>query len=132
MEKVKHDYYFYAEQDYMSCKALYEMGIYNTVGSHACEAAEKYMKHIIQVFDIGDEELLHSHNLKALRLIVIENFKHFKFSLEDLGELSGLYFDMRYPSNSPYDLDKEVSLKLIDIVKNIKLSSDEILGNANN
>lgn len=128
MAQVKHDYYFYAEQDYMACKALYAAEVFNSVGSHASEAIEKYMKHIIQVYDMGDEELLHSHNLKALRLVVKNNFKDFDFTIAGLGEISGLYFDMRYPSNSPYDIDKEVSEKLLDIVERVKVSTDRILG----
>lgn len=128
MAQMTHDYYFYAEQDFMACKALYEAEIFNSVGSHASEAVEKYMKHIIQVFDIGDEELLHSHNLKALSLVVKKNFKDFDFTTEDLGEISGLYFDMRYPSNSPYDIDKDISEKLLNIVEKIKASTDRILG----
>lgn len=128
MAQIKHDYYFYAEQDYKVCKALYTAEIFNSVGSHASEAVEKYMKQIIQVFDIGDEELLRSHNLKALRLVIINNFKDFDFTIEDLGEISGLYFDMRYPSNSPYDIDEEISEKLLHIVGRVKSSTDLILG----
>ena len=48
-------YYEHAMIDYTSAKVLYTNQIFNSSATHCQQAAEKFMKHVVEVLDIKEE-----------------------------------------------------------------------------
>ncbi|MDF2611084.1 MAG: hypothetical protein K0R92_2558 [Lachnospiraceae bacterium] len=128
---ARKSYYEIALEDYTASKILYQSGLYNKSGISAYECIEKLLKYVINHYEISPVELLHSHNLKTLRNSIIDYFPDLDFTLEDIGIMTGLYFDLRYPSLDNYDIDKTKSEEIIDVMERVKKSVEVIIDYSN-
>lgn len=110
MECVKEkSYYYYATSGYESFMHLYNNGIITEeMLSMAQNSCERYLKHVIDKYEIVDKDsreghivALHSHGLKYL-LHYINDRLHVRVSkdlAQSLSSISKYYYVARYPIN---------------------------------
>lgn len=98
-------YFGMGRNDFLFAKASVdlgkELGNYNNTAFICAQAAEKFLKAVIEKAFIEDESsmsLLHSHNLRALFNKIITKY-HLTVSSKDCNWLGNFYFDARYPGN---------------------------------
>lgn len=121
-------YYELALEDYKSTEVLYNAGFYNHVATNCQQAVEKFMKHLIVVKDLStDVNLLRSHNLKSLYSCIKAAYPDFAFGIVEYGFLSGVYYDVRYPSGNNYDIEDIDAVECLKIAKGVKETVDLIL-----
>ncbi|KSV58738.1 HEPN domain-containing protein [Acetivibrio ethanolgignens] len=126
MERLN-SYVGMADNDYAYAKCGIEvgdrLGNYNGTASIAAQAAEKYLKAVIEMCFTDDADamdLLHSHNLRSLYNKIILKFE-LHVSSKDCKWLGDFYFDARYPGDNFVTVNKEDAeecLRLLDILSN--------------
>ncbi|MFU0826428.1 MAG: HEPN domain-containing protein [Lachnoclostridium sp.] len=120
-------YYGTAENDYLFAKAGimndYTNGNYNVAASLCAQAAEKYMKAVIEVFDADNEnslQLMRTHNLRLLVNRLREIFADCPLSSKDYKWLGDFYYEARYPGDNFVMVNREdalESLRLVEVLK---------------
>lgn len=105
MEKLN-SYMGMADNDFAFAKAGIETGIqlgnFNGTAAIAAQAAEKYLKAILELGFSDDAsliDLLHSHNLRALYNKIITKYE-LRVNSRDCKWLGDFYFDARYPGDN--------------------------------
>lgn len=116
MEKT---YLDYAENDYLYFRDCQKQGLVaNAMAYVAQNAAEKYLKYIIEEYDQssdrkGRTEVLHTHSIKKL-LDYIEDDMQIPISYNTRKEIlpiNGFYYSTRYPGDDSFFV-KERDIKL--------------------
>jgi len=132
LEKLN-SYIGMAENDYLYAKNGLEfceqLGNYNPVVSGCAQAAEKYLKAIVEVFyPMADEttELLRTHNLRKLCDAVTDVCK-FNVSSKDCKWLGDFYFDARYPGDNFMKVQKKDGFEAIRLLEEIRKNTFEVL-----
>ncbi len=132
MEKIN-SYYGIATNDYLYAKAGLtigeEIGNYNSVASLCSQAAEKFLKAVIE-FCFADEELvsyLRTHNLRVLVTKIKERYPDANLDSKDCKWLGDFYFDARYPGDNFVLVSKEDAEECIRITETIKETVKELL-----
>lgn len=100
-------YLDFAENDYSYFNANYEEGrVANNMAAEAQNACEKYLKHIIEQYDVNNElnhtGVLRTHNLQTL-INYLKDEMNIQISNEEescITCINGYYFDTRYPGDS--------------------------------
>ncbi|MDO4557205.1 MAG: HEPN domain-containing protein [Lachnospiraceae bacterium] len=132
MEKGLNTYFGMGENDYQYAKVGMEfssdLGNYNNVVSGFAQAAEKYLKAIIQL-DYAEEDALRylkSHNLRAL-LNKIKEKRAFNVSSRDCKWLGDFYFDARYPGDNFVLVNSEDAQDALRIIDDVRAETIRIL-----
>lgn len=101
MEKIN-SYAGLAENDYLYAKNSMDVGRavgnFNVVASLCAQAAEKYLKSVIEKSFLDDPDvlnLLHTHNLRAIYNKIITRYT-LTVSSKDCKWLGDFYYDARY------------------------------------
>lgn len=125
MEKVN-SYLGIAENDYLFAKygmdLCRELGNFNSVTAGCAQAAEKYLKAVIDIAFPEDEDavrLLKTHNLRSILNKIKEKY-YTELSSKDCKWLGDFYFDARYPGDNFILSTEEDALEAIRIVDEIK------------
>lgn len=126
MEKKLNSYYGRAHSDYLYAKAGMEVGRtfgdYNGVASMCAQAAEKYLKAVLEQCIIEDDviSILHSHNLRTILNRIKKVFIDFDVSSKDVKWLGDFYFDARYPGDNFVVVSEEDALECLSIVEDLE------------
>lgn len=122
-----------AKSDYLFAKSSLDVGEmignYNQVVAILAQAGEKYLKAVIELCFIGDDDamvLLHSHNLRALYNKVITKFE-LKVSSRDCKWLGDFYFDARYPGDNFVVVNRKDADECLKIVKQLEIDITKII-----
>lgn len=122
-----------AKSDYSFAKSSLDVGEmvgnYNQVVAILAQAGEKYLKAVIELCFIGDDDamvLLHSHNLRALYNKVITKFE-LKVSSKDCKWLGDFYFDARYPGDNFVVANRKDADECLKIVKQLEIDITKII-----
>jgi len=126
MDKSRNSYYGIAERDYFSAKSLLDSDqseyFYNNIASLSSQAAEKFMKAVLNEYDLDNPkimELMRAHNLRLLLKRIKELFPACDLNVNDYKSLGDYYFDARYPSDNFEEVDKESAEKCIELLKEL-------------
>lgn len=105
MEKLN-SYMGMADNDFAFAKAGIETGIqlgnFNGTAAISAQAAEKYLKAVLEIGFSDDADLmdlLHSHNIRALYNKIITKYV-LSVNSKDCKWLGDFYFDARYPGDN--------------------------------
>lgn len=121
----------FADDDFLRYKASCQNSIFaNSMGATAQNIAERYLKHIIDIYAIPETEneenrkqiILRANNLKALVNYVTRDMGlDMPLTLQnDLLVIDGLYFTTRYPGDDVVQLTVGDILKYLNILENCK------------
>ena len=120
----------YACEDIKAAEVLHERKLYRLSSFHAQQCVEKTLKGILWHLGINPPR---THDLVFLYEKVTERYPHFRFDLEALEFLNGLYIESRYPADlgllpegEPTDCD---SRKTITIAREILHAALQLLPN---
>ncbi|MCM1172520.1 MAG: HEPN domain-containing protein [Clostridium sp.] len=132
MEEMN-SYYGRALSDYRYAKHSMPIGEkfndYNNVAALCEQAAEKYLKAVLEVSFSEDEEvvrLLRTHNLRSLYNKLKTRYD-LSISSKDCVWLGNFYYDARYPGDNFTVVTKEDACECIRIVENIQKDADTVL-----
>lgn len=125
METKINSYYGMAYNDYCYAKAGMQvgeqLGNYNGVAVLCAQAAEKYLKTLLEVsFADGALELMHSRNLRAITNKLMERFPNLDLSTKDMKWLGDFYFDARYPGDNFIEVNKEDALECLRLTEDLQ------------
>jgi HEPN domain-containing protein len=113
----KLDYLFYAEDDYRYVKEVIKTGlVFNGICHNSQNICEKYLKHIIDINDLDDLEVMRTHSLKVLYKFIKNNIKDFKCNWDTILKVDGYYFQVKYPGDNSFTADEEDIKKSWDAV----------------
>lgn len=125
MEKIN-SYAGLAENDYLYAKNSMDVGRavgnFNVVASLCAQAAEKYLKSVIEKSFLDDPDvlnLLHTHNLRAIYNKIITKYT-LTVSSKDCKWLGDFYYDARYPGDNFIIVNEEDANECIHIVQQIR------------
>lgn len=133
METKMNSYLGRGRSDYLYAKAGMsvgeEYGDYNGVASMCAQAAEKYLKAIIEksVFREDTISLLKSHNLRAILNAIKEVYPNIDIATKDVKWLGDFYFDAIYPGDNFIQVSREDALECLGLVEKIEQEVKEIL-----
>lgn len=133
METKMNSYLGRGHSDYLYAKAGMsvgeEYGDYNGVASMCAQAAEKYLKAVIEkcVFREDAIALLKSHNLRAILNVLKEEYSHINISTKDVKWLGDFYFDARYPGDNFVEVSREDAMECLELVGKIEQEVKKIL-----
>lgn len=133
METKMNSYLGRGRSDYLYAKAGMsvgeEYGDYNGVASMCAQAAEKYLKAIIEKCVFGEDtiSLLKSHNLRAILNAIKEVYPNIDIATKDVKWLGDFYFDARYPGDNFIQVSREDALECLGLVEKIEQEVKEIL-----
>ena len=129
-------YYDFADNNYDFLMAAYKNGLVgNAMGAMAQETCEKYLKHLIDEYEIlGDSadnakktEILRTHNLTKLSKYISSHLPEVNLDRPSLNLVNGLYFTTRYPGDESIMVEKDDLDEYIDAVKKCKNAVDEFI-----
>lgn len=122
-----------AKSDYLFAKSSLDVGEkignYNQVVALLAQAGEKYLKAVIEICFIGDNDamvLLHSHNLRALYNKIVTKFE-LEVSSRDCKWLGDFYFDARYPGDNFVVANRADADECLQIVKQLEMDCTKII-----
>ena len=125
MEKIN-SYAGLAENDYLYAKNSMDVGRavgnFNVVASLCAQAAEKYLKSVIEKSFLDDPDvlnLLHTHNLRAIYNKIITKYT-LTVSSKDCKWLGDFYYDARYPGDNFIVVNEDDANECIHIVEQIR------------
>lgn len=112
------NYLDFAEDDYKYFMNSYDSGlIANSMGANAQGICEKYMKHLISIYDRKEtleqvkaqESILRTHSLhKLMKYMKVQMDMEFSNKTKsELKVIDGFYFSCRYPGDESIEIDKE-------------------------
>lgn len=133
METKINSYLGRGHSDYLYAKAGIsvgeEYGDYNGVAAMSAQAAEKYLKAVIEkcIFREDAVSLLKSHNLRAILNAIKEEFPNIEINTKDVKWLGDFYFDARYPGDNFVEVSREDALECLDLVEKIEQEVKRIL-----
>jgi HEPN domain-containing protein len=126
-------YFGLAENDYLYAKNGFDfcdqLGNYNNVTAGCSQAAEKYLKAILELLFTEDTDvltLMKSHNLRAI-LNKLKEKLDFPVSSRDCKWLGDFYFDARYPGDNFLITTKEDAEEALSILEHIRKATSDIL-----
>ncbi|MDK2808551.1 MAG: hypothetical protein PWP24_1287 [Clostridiales bacterium] len=134
MEAKINSYYGRGYSDYLYAKAGMEVGRvhgdYNGVAAMCAQAAEKYLKAILERCTMDQEvmTLLRSHNLRALLNRIKQDYPEFEASTKDVKWLGDFYFDARYPGDNFVVVTQEDAEECLRLTKELQERTQELLG----
>lgn len=107
-----------AEEDLDVARHLldYDTPYLNSVGFHAQQAAEKFMKALLVYYQI---EIIQTHDLGKLLDLVSTREQSLADSLTDVTALNPYGVDVRYPSDSP-EITPEEAENAIELATQVK------------
>lgn len=132
-------YFDFAENDYQffveSCE---RNAVANIMGAIAQNICEKYMKHLIDTYEVpaneGEEEektkILKSHNFRQLLGYIRENLGvEFSYdTAKKMRDINGYYISARYPGDIVVnELTKSAIDKCLDTVQNCRKETLELM-----
>lgn len=133
MEKKLNSYFGRGHSDYLYAKAGMEVGKtfgdYNGVAAMCAQAAEKYLKAILEQCIIEEDviSLLHSHNLRSILNRIKKVYTDFDISSKDIKWLGDFYFDARYPGDNFIVVSEEDAMECLDIVEDLERKVRDLL-----
>lgn len=117
-------YYGTAENDYLYAKAGImndnNLSNFNVAAGLCAQAAEKYMKAVIEIYDVDNEnslQLMRTHNLRLLVNRLRELFKGCPLSSKDYKWLGDFYYEARYPGDNFVVVNEEDALESLRLVE---------------
>lgn len=120
-------YFGTAENDYLYAKTGIMNGNnlsnFNVAASLCAQAAEKYMKAVIEIYDVDNEnslQLMRTHNLRLLVNRLRELFKGCPLSSKDYKWLGDFYYEARYPGDNFVVVNEEDALESLRLVEFLK------------
>lgn len=129
------NYFDFAEHDYQYFMHSYERGdVANAMGAIAQNICERYMKHLVDRFDLPEtqereeqkKDLLSTHNLPRLFNYIRDNlgadFSH--DTKRKMRVINGFYFSARYPGDGSSELSRD---DIEDCVAAVKACRKETL-----
>lgn len=132
MEKMN-SYMGLAENDFLYAKNGMEfcktMGNFNPVAAGCAQAAEKYLKAVIELAFPEDEDavrLLRSHNLRAI-LNKIKGKYEVKIDDKECKWLGDFYFDARYPGDNFVETTEEDAVEALRILEQIRREAQQLV-----
>ncbi len=122
-------YYGMAENDYLYAKAGMEtckvLGNYNAVAAGCSQAAEKYMKALVEKClkeNEGIVAVMRSHNLRTIASMLESHFPDIELNKQDCKWLGNYYFETRYPGDN-FTLvsqeDGEECLRIVEAIREV-------------
>lgn len=135
MEKKINSYYGMAYNDYCYAKAGLQtgdqLGNYNVVAALCSQAAEKYLKAVLEV-TFGEESigLMHSHNLRAITNQLIEAYPGLEISGKDMKWLGDFYYDARYPGDNFVVVNRKDALECLRLTEELHQTITSLLEEA--
>ena len=130
-------YYGMAENDYLYAKAGLEtckaLGNYNAVASGCSQAAEKYLKALVERCmkeDVGVVAIMRSHNLRTIAEKLQSYFPDITLNVQECKWLGNYYFETRYPGDNFTVVSQEDGEECIRIVETIRESITEKMMNS--
>lgn len=133
METKMNSYLGRGRSDYLYAKAGMsvgeEYGDYNGVASMCAQAAEKYLKAVIEkcIFREDAISLLKSHNLRSILNVIKEEYPDVKITARDVKWLGDFYFDARYPGDNFVEVSRQDALECLEMVEIIEQEVKKIL-----
>lgn len=133
METKMNSYLGRGRSDYLYAKAGMsvgeEYGDYNGVASMCAQAAEKYLKAVIEkcIFREDAISLLKSHNLRLILNVIKEEYPDVKITARDVKWLGDFYFDARYPGDNFVEVSRQDALECLEMVETIEQEVKKIL-----
>lgn len=116
-----------AESDYLFAKSSLDncrqIGLYNPVAALLSQAAEKYLKAVIEKLFADDSDsirLLKSHNLRSLFTKIKSRYPGIKIDAMECKWLGDFYFDARYPGDDFVEVPESDALKCVEIAETIR------------
>lgn len=132
MEKLN-SYYGVAENDFMYAKSGFDtgklVGNFNMTAAICSQAAEKYLKAVIEKCFPTDDEimtLLRTHNLRSLYNKIITKYK-LSIDSKSCKWLGDFYFDARYPGDNFVIVNESDATECIRLVALIREDVTKIL-----
>lgn len=128
MEQGINTYYWTANNDYLYAKAGLnigkELGNYNNIVALCAQAAEKFLKAVIEYYFAGEVQYLdclRTHNLKLIHNVIKTKFLDIPVNAKELKWLGDYYFEARYPGdNFILVSDENDAIECIKIVETIR------------
>lgn len=101
---------------------IHTLGSYNPIAVTAQNIAERFLKHIIQVYLLDKDytTTLRSHKLTTLYQTIHEVYPDFQLDKNMLRILTDYYFDARYPGADYIIVSQQDALEAVDAVETIK------------
>lgn len=118
------NYYVIAENEFEYLMKINNTVVdyYNPIAIQSQQIAEKYLKHLLDVYctDTDNTDLLKSHKLHRIYDKISAKFTDLKLDKNDLRMLSEYYFDTRYPGVDFTFVTKEEAEKCIEVVIDVR------------
>lgn len=131
-------YFDFAEDDYLFLQNAYKRGdVANAMGAIAQNICERYMKHLVDKFDLPDtkeeeeqkKDLLSTHNLPRLFNYIEgklkEGFSH--DTKRKMRVINGFYFSARYPGDGSSELSRDDIEDCMEAVKACRKETLELM-----
>lgn len=125
MDKKINSYYGMAYNDHCfaetSLHIAERLGNYNNLAFICSQAAEKYLKAVLEV-TFGEESLglMHSHNLRAITNMLKKAYPDLEISSKDMKWLGDFYFDARYPGDNFVEVNREDAIECLRLTKELQ------------
>lgn len=133
METKMNSYLGRGYSDYLYAKAGMsvgeEYGDYNGVASMCAQAAEKYLKAVIEMCVLREDaiSLLKSYNLRSILNVIKEEYPDVEIAARDVKWLGDFYFDAGYPGDNFVEVSQQDALECLEMVEKIEQEVKKIL-----
>lgn len=119
----------YAEDNLNSAKILYDNGLFNPCLQNVQQTVEKALKAMLTELEIP---LIKTHNIAALRQILLINSIDVDLSIDECEFLDSIYLPSKYPVGSIlpfFEPDKEICISGIEISERVFMKVSKMLPN---
>ena len=105
------------------------IGSYNPIAVTAQNIAERFLKHVIQIYllDRDYTSVLRSHKLITLYQAIHEVYPDFQLDKNMLRVLTDYYFDAQYPGADYITVSQQEALEAVEIVEAVKDTVDSFI-----
>jgi len=104
---MRNDYYEIAYNNLLYLQMTLNSPFYNDIAVYAQQIAEKMLKSVAEIVTMGAENLLKSHNLRALYDRIHEQEPEYVINRDSLSTLKDYYFDAKYPGENFVTVTRE-------------------------
>lgn len=108
---------------------IYTIGRYNPIAVTAQNIAERFLKHVIQIYllDRDYTSVLRSHKLTTLYQAIHEVYPDFQLDKNMLRILTDYYIDALYPGADYITVSQQDALEAVEAVETIKGAVDSFI-----
>lgn len=108
---------------------IHAIGSYNPIAVTAQNIAERFLKHVIQLYLLDKDctVVLRSHKLITLYQAIHEVYPDFELDKNMLRVLTDYYFDACYPCADYITVSQQEALEAVDAIEAIKDAVDSFI-----